>query len=353
MTQCGLQSLHTQTTPNPRPHKEAHLDLSLSQATEGFILAKECAGCSPHTIRNYKLALRRLQEFLESRDPPLTNITSDDLQGFIRQLQTTKYPQPGAVERPPKALSSKTVRNIHTALSSLWTWAIQEGHAETHVPKTVTPPKPQEQQIEPLTEDQVRAILDAVNHSAPWKNSPGTRHTRPQLLRLRDRATLLFLLDTGVRVSELVNLTMNDVDLHAGTALVRGKSRLGSGKGKKRTVYLGKKTRKALWQYLTARSERVDTDPLFATLDGRKQNRCHLHRHLRRLGDRAGVPRVYPHRFRHTFAINFLRQLPNIYALQRIMGHSDLKMMRRYLALAQADCEAAHRVASPVDNWHL
>jgi len=328
------------------------MNLTLSQAAEGFILAKEVAGCSPHTIASYELALRRLKEFFSPGDL-LTNLTADDVRAFIRHLQTSEFPQPGAVERPPKTLSSKTVRNIHTALSSLWTWAVEEGYAKVHVVRAVTPPKPEAPQIETLTEEQIRAILAAVDHSAPWKNSPNTRCTRPRLLRLRDRATILFLLDTGVRASELVNLTLADVDLRAGTVQVRGKSRMGSGQGKQRTVYLGKTSRKALWQYLTARDEKEKAAPLFATLEGRKQDRRHLGRHLSRLGERAGVPRVYPHRFRHTFALNFLRQLPNIYALQRLMGHSDLKMMRRYLALAQADCAAAHRAASPVDNWCL
>ena len=328
------------------------LDLTLAQACEGFILAKEVAGCSPHTITSYELALRRFKDFLPD-GRKLNSITADDIRAFIRHLQTSEFPQPGAVERPPKTLGSKSVRNIHTALSSLWTWAITEGYTETHVVRAVTPPKPEAPQIETLTEEQIRAILAAVDHSAPWKNKPNVRYTRPQLLRLRDRATVLFLLDTGVRASELVNLTLGDVDLRAGTVQVRGKSRMGSGQGKQRTVYLGKTSRKALWQYLTARGEKEKTVPLFATLEGRQQDRRHLGRHLSRLGERAGVSRVYPHRFRHTFALNFLRQLPNIYALQRIMGHSDLKMMRRYLALAQADCAAAHQAASPVDNWRL
>lgn len=329
------------------------LNLSLSQAAEGFILAKEVAGCSPHTITSYELALRRLKDFFSPDDPLLASITADDIRAFIRHLQTAEFPQPGAVELPPKTLSSKSVRNFHTALSSLWTWATQEGYAENHVVKRVTPPRPETSQIESFTEEQMQAILAAIDHSAPWKNKPNVRYTRPQLLRLRDRATVLFLLDTGVRVSELVNLTLADVDQRAGTVQVRGKSRMNSGQGKRRTVYLGKTSRKALWQYLTAREEKEKTAPLFATLDGRKQDRRHLGRHLSRLGERAGVPNVYPHRFRHTFAISFLRQLPNIYALQNLMGHSDLKMMRRYLALAQADCAAAHRAASPVDNWRL
>ena len=74
---------------------------------------------------------------------------------------------------------------------------------------------------------------------------------------------------------------------------------------------------------------------------------------LVRMGQRAGVANVHPHRFRHTFAINFLRNGGNAYALQMMLGHSTMEMVKRYLALAQADVEAAHRQASPVANWRL
>jgi hypothetical protein len=67
--------------------------------------------------------------------------------------------------------------------------------------------------------------------------------------------------------------------------------------------------------------------------------------------DRASVPRYSPHDFRHTFAVNFFRNYPNIYALQQMLGHSTLDVVKRYLAISESDVAEAHKHASPVENW--
>jgi integrase/recombinase XerD len=72
---------------------------------------------------------------------------------------------------------------------------------------------------------------------------------------------------------------------------------------------------------------------------------------LRRLGQRAGVKHVHPHRFRHTFATFYLRNGGNLLALKELLGHSDMEMVTRYAHFVQADFAADHAKASPVDNW--
>jgi integrase/recombinase XerD len=119
------------------------------------------------------------------------------------------------------------------------------------------------------------------------------------------------------------------------------------------SVYIDASTSRAIWRYLATRPEAQDDDPLFVTHENRPLN-CDSLRHLIvRLGQRAGIPNANIHRFRHTFAINFLRNGGNAYTLQRLLGHSTMGMTKTYLALAAQDDSDSHRRALPVANWRL
>ncbi|MEW6215933.1 MAG: tyrosine-type recombinase/integrase, partial [Nitrospirota bacterium] len=119
-----------------------------------------------------------------------------------------------------------------------------------------------------------------------------------------------------------------------------------------RSVFIGKLSKSTLWRFLSGKYLQPE-DYIFTTLQGLPMNRTSIRQLLQRIGKRAEVLDVYPHRFRHTFAIQYLRNGGDIFTLQRLLGHSSLEMVRRYLAIAKSDCETAHRKASPVDNWRL
>jgi site-specific recombinase XerD len=154
-------------------------------------------------------------------------------------------------------------------------------------------------------------------------------------------------LDTGIRASELCELRIYQVDLRNRRLTVMGKG------SKERMVPISARTAQAVWRYLAEWGGTRKAEVLFTTRHGLPMNRHGLRRLIKRAGDRAGVERATVHRFRHTFAIEFLRNQPSIFALQRMLGHSSLEMVRRYLAIAQADVEMAHQEGSPVANWAL
>jgi len=325
-------------------------NLTLSQSIEGFLLEKRAQRLSPHTIADYTNAYRKLAAWLDDAgtpDPPLASITVDQIRAFLAELGAVPQERPGVAPRPARPLSKKTILNIHTALSALWTWARAEGLAERHIIHDVPRPKPEQRAIEPFTRDQIRDLLDACERSRPYSR-PGKRtsdHARPTALR--DKAIVYLLLDTGLRASELTALRCYDLDLKNQHVKVMGKG------SKERILPISPRTAKTLWRYLASDPDRTEGDPLFTSRLGRAYTPNGLLQMIRRLGDRAGVPHAHPHRFRHTFAITFLRNGGHVYALQRILGHSTLDMVRRYLAIAQADVDQAHHTASPVSNWRL
>jgi integrase/recombinase XerD len=182
--------------------------------------------------------------------------------------------------------------------------------------------------VEPFADDQVRALLTAA----------------PNALVI----TLRALLDTGVRISEAVGLDVGDVG--DGYLRVRGKG------GHERLVPIGRELDSALRRYVSrerrSRTARPD-ESLLLQRSGRPQTASGIYHAMRRLADDVGVSgvRVSPHTCRHTFAINFLRNGGNLLALQRILGHRDLAMVRRYAEVTDADIMAAQAIASPLDRW--
>jgi site-specific recombinase XerD len=171
----------------------------------------------------------------------------------------------------------------------------------------------------------------------------------PDASCLRATAILLVLLDTGIRLGELLNMRLPDLDLEQSRAKIFGKG------AKERYVFLGKSTRRALWRYVSlARAEPIlGADNVFLSEDGRPITNRYLAHILEKVSKAAGVQKVHPHRFRRTAAIQFLRNGGNIFALQKLLGHETLDMVRHYVNLASDDVAAAHQQASPVDGWRL
>ncbi len=308
--------------------------MTISDALLGYWLERR-RNVSEATVRDYSLTFRRFVAWLPA-NIEIGAITADDVRRFL-----------AAMQRQHK-LGGKTLANYWTALSSLWTWAEAEMQIPHIIRNRIACPEYRRKEILPYTRQEITAMLEATGQNGTWRSRSGrqVRSLRPEALR--DRAILLVLLDSGLRASELCALCVDDYDQRNGQLHVR------HGKGNKgRYVYLGDSSRKAIWRYMAARPATLAADPLFATRTGGHLERNSLGNMIEATARRAGVPKPTIHRFRHTFAINFLRNGGNVLELQQLLGHEKLDTVRIYAALAQVDLEEAQRRASPADNWRL
>jgi integrase/recombinase XerD len=196
----------------------------------------------------------------------------------------------------------------------------------------VKAPRLAEEPLEPVDVKVVRSMLETCEAS---------------LLGKRNRAMLLFLLDTGLRARELLSINLKDINLITGNVLLR------QGKGSKtRTVFIGKEIKKAVRAYLRQRGDYLES--LWVTDD---QKKCPSYSGLRALLNRhaklAGVETPSAHDFRRAFAITMLRNWTDLVTLARLMGHTSLKVLQRYLKQMPEDLQEAHRLAWSVDNTNF
>jgi integrase/recombinase XerD len=316
--------------------EEVSMQITLSQAIEGYELAAYARRLSPQTLADYRNSFGKFQAWLGG-DPAPEDISADDIRSFLASQN---------------GIAAKTLLNYHTGLSALWRWAKREKIVDANIVRGVVPPRPEQSAIEPYSEADVRAMLQAVAHSAPYKRGWDTRqvtHSVDEELALRNKAVLLLLLDTGLRASELCKLRIADADLKNRRIKVMGKG------AKERILRFSANTATAIWRYLCMRddSTKVPGRPLFVTNANRRITRVNLYHTIQRIGERVGLAGANVHPFRHPYAIQYLRNGGNPYALQMSLGHSTMEMTKRYLAIAQADLESDHQVASPVANWGL
>ncbi len=308
--------------------------MQLDYAIEGYWLAKR-RDFSTNTVNDYSLTFRRLTEFVgKTRD--LKDVSSDDINRFLNHL------------RDDLELSPKSILNAWIALSSFWTWVERDLGLSHIIRGKVNRPRPRRRLSASYTEAEIRDLLAACEKCAGWDRVHGQRLEVKRPSMLRDRALILVLLDTGIRASELTALKMRDYEPKRGQLIIH------HGKGdKKRVVFLGSAAKQGVWRYLATRPGAKQDDPLFATREGAHMQRTGLRLLIFRIGQRAGVPDAGVHRFRHTFAVNFLRNGGNLLALQDLLGHERMDTVRIYAKQAEVDLERQQKGASPADRWKL
>ncbi|MCO6453472.1 MAG: tyrosine-type recombinase/integrase [Caldilineales bacterium] len=295
------------------PSNPTHI--TCQDAYDRFILSREAAGCSPKTIGYYGQRVKPVLDALAIEG--VTRLGDIDAHAIRKHL----------LSEQKRGLSTHTQAGTWRALRAFFTFCLDEGLVDSSPMINVQKPRLPKEVLPPFSTEDLDHLLRSCLHE-------------------RDGAIIRFLLDTGVRASELAALNVADVDLNAKTVHVR----CGKG-GKGRITYIGDDTLLALNAYLATRSGLEPHHPLWVNLQtGKRLTDSGLRQLLERLGRKANVENCHPHTFRRTFALWSLRNGMNVFVLQRLMGHADLTVLRQYLALVQDDLATAHHRFGPVDN---
>ncbi len=286
---------------------------------ESFLIDRRSQGLSPETIDFYTKKLKYFQRYCEGLAlTQISQLTSDIIRRYILEVSETH--NPGGVHA--------CFRPLRTMLYWIEEEEIMPPGWKNPIRRVKAPKVPTEP-IEPIQIEEIHLLLKTCGN-----NYSG----------IRDKAMMLGLLDTGARAKEFLDLNLEDVDLATGSVMIR------QGKGRKpRMVFLGRKTIRAIRAYM--RNRRVNSPALWVSIHGDRMSYAALRCLLRRRAELVGMKEIpTPHDFRRAFALIMLRNGVDIFALQKLMGHSDLQVLRRYLAQTDQDIHTAHMRGSPVDN---
>jgi site-specific recombinase XerD len=285
-----------------------------------FARSLRASNKSPKTLVTYLEAVDGLAAFLTAQGMPaeLVHVKREHVEAFIEYLL--------AQFRPATAL------NRYKSLRVFWNWAVDEGEIERSPMEKMHPPKLGEDAMRVLTVDEIRALL---------KTCDG-----PDFENRRDAALVMVFTDTGGRLSEITNLRAEDVDLDEGILRVIGKG------NRARELPIGAKTVRALDRYDRIRRQHPYADLPWYWL-GRKgrMGTTGVQQMFKRRADDAGIGRINPHLFRHSFAHAYLSSGGSETNLMALTGWTDRTMLQRYAKSTQAErAKAEHRRLSPGDR---
>lgn len=295
-------------------------EITFSEAKEAFLQNCRIRNLSPATLTHYTRRLNGLMAFVDNRHPGLSPSGVD-----LTHLRER-------VAAMMDAEADITSINHYVAVAkTFFTFLAEEGYIPSNPAARLKKLKDERLLIKTFSQEQIEALLGQPNE---------LRFAGP-----RDRLLMLLLLDTGLRIAEAMNIKLKDIDRAHSTVTVMGKG------SKERSVHFGQTVRRALLQYLERRGE-LETDYLFVTEYGHPMQARMAQQQLTRYGALAKIQgvRVSPHTFRHTFARNWIVNGGDVFSLQKMLGHTTMEMVRRYVNLANEDVGKAHRSYSPADR---
>ncbi len=290
----------------------------LSEVLDSWVLYSRIEGKSPRTLEKYRDAFRALIRAVG--DLPASELKPGDVRRWIAH----------ELDRG----SSKAAVDIRLrALKACFNRLHREGYLKENPFAAIKPPKLPRQYPKVLSEPEVLALLKVAKAQA------STWHGK------RNYAMLLTFLDAMLRLQELIDLELQDVNLQARSLRVR------HGKGdKERVVFMGRRLTKAMRDWLAVRGHVPGSDWVFISRSGEKLDPRNVQRILERLGKKARVRKVSPHMLRHTGATLFIRNGGDPFSLQRLLGHADIQTTMVYVHMAGSALREAHAKASPVDR---
>ena len=275
-------------------------------------------GLSTETLSAYK---RDVQEFLDFiGDEQLTSRLIDT---FIRSLQS-------------QGMKATTVRRKCMSVRCLCHFMVGIGRLDKNIHKMIDPIRIDRRTPDAIESDDVDAIVSAVEKRLPASRAVNIR---------RDIAIILILYRSGLRVSELCNLDLKDINTSRRDILVMGKGRV------ERIVPTTEKCMKAICDYINI--DRVsDTDAVFVKLDGSRITRRSVGDMLRAASNTAGVKHTTPHLLRRSCATDLMDRGVDIELIQFLLGHQDLSTTQSYLCVSQDKLKCLHERCHPFGEEH-
>ena len=267
--------------------------------------------CTPKTLSNYEWTINRFITWLVSQGVTTpAQLTARHVRAFIAQYSN---------------LSDWSIFTYARSIRTLVRFWYAEGYLST--PITVTMPRIRQRRMPFLTADQVHAVIKRCT--------------------IRERAIVLFLVDSGLRRQELINLNRQDIDMRSGAVrVIQGKGR------KDRLAVIGATTRRAIIKMWSAQLDQRPDAPAFQTKTGTRFAPEGIRMLFSRLSTKSGI-HVSAHALRRTFATIALQNGLDLVSLQTLLGHTSIETTRRYIQWLDGDLLKAHQRASPVDSWKL
>lgn len=278
-------------------------DITNSDFLKMFLDAKKIEGCSYRTIKYYRTTM---EHFISEVDTLVRKVTTEEIREYLATYQKRNN------------CSNVTIDNVRRNISSFFSWLEEEDYILKSPTKRIHKIK---------TKRTVKNVI----------SDEGIEKLRDNCKDIRDLAIIDLLYSTGIRVGELVNLNIDDIDLEGRECVVYGKG------DKERRVYFDAKAKVHLKDYINSRTD--ENEALFVTLDS-PHNRLKISGveiRLRQLGRRLNLERVHPHKFRRTMATRAIDKGMPIEQVQRILGHSQIDTTMQYAMVNQTNVKTSHQ----------